>query len=229
MRANRLGFWSSAATLAIGVAYAVVLAAGFVRHGLREPITDPILAIMELLTLLSAPPVVVLMAAVCDRAGPDGKVYGLAALAFATLFAGTTSVVHFVELTATRQSGGGGIVWPSATYAAELLAWDVFLGLSLVFAAPSFAGEREASVRRGLFGCGVLCLLGVLGPAVGNMRLQLVGVLGYAVVLPLVALLLMRLFERERRSNEQAGCHAPRVPGQLIAKTSNSAPKTSSP
>jgi hypothetical protein len=75
----------------------------------------------------------------------------------------------------------------------------VFLGLALVFAAPTFAGEREGSVRRGLFGCGVLCLAGILGPAAGNMHLQLVGVLGYAVVLPIVAFLLALLFERERR------------------------------
>jgi hypothetical protein len=196
VRANRLGFWSAAAIVAIGVAYAVVLAGGFARHGLREPITDPILAVMELLTLVSGPPVVALMAAICDRADRERKVYGVAALAFATVFAGITCVVHFVELTAARQEGGGGLVWPSRAYAAELLAWDVFLGLALLFAAPVF--DREAAVRKGLIGCGALCLAGTLGPAVGNMRLQLVGVLGYAVVLPVVAFLLLRLFTRER-------------------------------
>src|SRR6185503_16270040 len=116
--ANRLGFWSSAAIVAIGVAYAFALAAGFVRHGLREPISDPVLAIMEVLTLLSGPPIVILMAAVCDRAAPDRKVYGLTALAFATLCAGTTCAVHFVELTAARRLGSAGIAWPSRVYAA---------------------------------------------------------------------------------------------------------------
>jgi hypothetical protein len=107
--ANRLGFWSSSALLGIGIAYLLVLAAGFVRHGFREPIGDPILAIMEVLTLLSAAPIVTLMAAVHDRAAPNLRVYGLAALAFGTLCAGTTSIVHFAELTAERQLGGGGI------------------------------------------------------------------------------------------------------------------------
>ena len=51
---NRLGFWSSAALLGIGFAYALVLAAGFIRHGKTEPIADPILAIMEILTILAA-------------------------------------------------------------------------------------------------------------------------------------------------------------------------------
>jgi hypothetical protein len=205
MTANRLGFWSSAGLVGIGVAYAFALAAGMVRHGLREPITDPVLAVMEILTLLSGPPIVTLMAAVHGRAAPDQKVYGLTALAFATLCAGTTSAVHFVELTAARQLEGAGIVWPSRVYAIELLAWDVFLGLALVFAAPVFdVRGPERLVRRGLFGSGALCLAGIVGPAVGNMRLQMVGVLGYAVGFPVVAFLLVRLFARERSAIEEA-------------------------
>ena len=102
-----------------------------------------------------------------------------------------------MELTAARQLGEGGIVWPSRAYAAELLAWDVFLGLALLFAAPVFeGGGPERAVRRGLLACGALCLAGAVGPAVGNMRLQLVGVLGYAVVLPVVSVLLARVFAR---------------------------------
>lgn len=199
MTGRRLGFWSSAVLVGIGLAYVIVLAVGFARHGFREPIADPVLAIMEALTLLSAPALVTLMAAIHDRATNERKVYGLVALAFATLCAGTTSVVHFVELTAVRQVGGGGIVWPSRTYAAELLAWDVFLGLAFVFAAPVFAGgEAERTVRRALLACGVLCLVGTVGPLVGDMRLQLAGVLGYAGVLPVLSFLLARLFARDR-------------------------------
>ena len=196
MTANRLGFWSSAAIVGIGVAYVFALAAGFARHGFREPIGDPILAVMEVLTLLSAPPLVTLMAAVHDRAAPGRKALGLTALSFAILCAGTTSAVHFIELTASRQLGGGGIAWPSRAYAAELLAWDVFLGLALVFAATVFEGVGpERAVRRGLLICGFLCLAGTVGPLVGNMRLQLVGVLGYAVVLPVVSVMLARIFD----------------------------------
>lgn len=197
LKGNRLGFWSAATLAGIGVGYVLALAAGFARHGLNEPIVDPVLAVMEVLTLLSAPPLVTLMAAIHERAAPGLKVYGLAALAFATLCAGITSTVHFVELTAARQLSGGGIAWPSRTYAAELLAWDVFLGLALLFAAPTFAGGGpHRTVRLGLLACGALCLAGTIGPIVGNMRLQFVGVLGYGGVLPIVAFLVARLFAR---------------------------------
>ena len=182
----------------VGLAYVAVLAVGFSRFGLREPITGPILAVMEVLTLLSAAPVVTLMAALHARATDDRKAFGLAALAFATLFAGSTSAVHFVELTAARQLGAGGIAWPSRIYALELLAWDVFLGLALLLAAATMrATARERAARRGLTACGVLCLAGTIGPAVGDMRLQLIGVFGYAVVLPIGAALLARVFASE--------------------------------
>lgn len=195
--ANRLGLWSSASLVGIGLGYVVALVVGFARHGLHEPIADPVLAVMEVLTLLSAPPTVTLMLSIHDRAASETKVYGMAAVMFGTLFAGTTSAVHFVELTASRQLGRAGIAWPSASYAAELLAWDVFLGLALVFAAPVFEGDgRERGVRRALNLAGVLCLAGTVGPVIGDMRLQYVGVAGYAGVFPVASFLLARLFSQ---------------------------------
>ena len=197
--ANRIGAWSAVAVVGIGMAYVVVLAGGMARHGLNEPIADPILAVMEVLTLLSALPIVTLTAALHERAPATLRLPGRVALAFATLFAGTTSAVHVVELTAGRQMGQSGLVWPSTAYALELLAWDVFLGLALLAGAATLGGAgRERTARHGLVACGALCLVGIVGPAVGNMRLQLVGVFGYAVLLPVAAFLLWRVFAAER-------------------------------
>ena len=202
---NRLGSWSAFAVFLIGVAYLVTLTIGFTVYGLNEPIVDPVLAVMEVLTLMSAPFIVVMMAAIHDYASIDRKVYGLVALAFAILFVGMTSAVHFVELTALRQRGSGGIVWPSPEYAVELLAWNLFLGLALLFAAPVFDSVgAERGVRRGLLISGVLCVAGIIGPAIGNMRLQLVGVLGYAVVLPVVSFMLARLFRSDHEYPSRA-------------------------
>lgn len=200
MSVNQLGYWSAIAMFLIGIAYVVTLAIGFAVHGFAEPIVDPILAIMEVLTLISAPPMVVIIASIHGYASEDRKIFALIALAFMVLFAGMTSAVHFVELTALRQLGDGGIVWPSPVYAVELLAWNLFLGLALLFAAPVFdGGGRERGVRRTLLISGGLCIAGTAGPAIGNMRLQLVGVLGYAGVLPVVCFMLARLFRSNRR------------------------------
>jgi hypothetical protein len=76
-------------------------------------------------------------------------------------------------------------------YAAELLAWDVFLGLSLLFAAPSLQGSRLRRVARTtMTACGAMCLIGVIGPATGYMWLQFVSLAGYGLVLPVSCVLL---------------------------------------
>jgi hypothetical protein len=194
-RNSELGRWSSFAVFLVGLAYIVALIIGFTTRGLSAPIVDPLLAIMEILTLIAAPLMLVMMAAIYGRASDERKTTGSLAFAFMLLTTGTTSAVHFVNLTATRQLGSALLVWPSPAYALELLAWDVFLGLSLVFAAFTFQGSGR--VKSGLLVCGLLCLVGALGPAVGNMRLQLIGVFAYGGVLPVVSLALSRTFRDE--------------------------------
>ena len=189
------GQWASFGVFLVGVAYGVALIIGFTTRGLSAPIVDPLLAVMEALTMIAALLLLVTMAAIPGRASDDRRVAGVIALAFMALATGITSVVHFVELTAMRQLGSASLVWPSPMYAAELLAWDVFVGVSLV--AASFAVESSPHariVRRSLLLCGILCLVGVIGPVAGNMRLQLVGVFGYGGVLPVACLLVSRLF-----------------------------------
>jgi hypothetical protein len=183
---QRLGFLSSVGLVLVGVAYVVVVGFGIARAGFDKPIVDPTLAVMEAITLLSAPLVVILMAAVYGLASPERKVFGILALAFGAIMAGLTSGVHFVALTAGRQTDFTTLEWPSTLYAVELLAWDVFLGLALVFAAPVFAGSgRRARARWSLVTTGVLCLLGAIGPIVGNMAVQRIGILGYGISLPI--------------------------------------------
>lgn len=193
-----IGRWSSLAVFLIGMAYFLALLVGFATRGLSAPIVDPLLAIMEVLTLISALALFVMMATVHGRAPAERRTTSIIALGFMMLAMGVTSAVHFVELTAMRQLGTASLVWPSTAYALEVLAWDLLLGLSLGCAALTFEDHgRERRVRRGLLGCGALCLLGLVGPAVGNMRLQFVGVFGYAVLLPIVCLLLSMLFRHD--------------------------------
>ena len=195
---DRAGFWSAMALVAVGIAYLGVVAAGMARAGLARPIVDPVLAVMEVLTLISAPLIVILMAAIQSHARPESKALSMAALGFAIAMAVLTSAVHFVALTAGRQLGPFVLEWPSVWYAAELLAWDVFLGLSLVCAAAAFPrGPSTTSARRAMALTGALCLLGAAGPAIGDMRIQRIGIFGYGVALPLTCLLIARVFKQQ--------------------------------
>lgn len=192
-----LGFWSATALSLVGIAYAVVVGVGIAQVGFTDPIRDPLLLVMEVLTLASAPLVVCVTAAIQGCAADDRRTTALIAFGFGLLMAGTTSAVHFVGLTVGRQTGEGLLVWPSVPYALEMLAWDVFLGLALIFAAPVFRRSGlEGAARYGLGGVGLLCLLGATGPAVGDMALQRIGILGYGVGLPVVSLVVAMVFRR---------------------------------
>ena len=107
-----LGRWSSFAVFLVGVIYIVALVIGFTTYGLPAPIVDPLLAIMEILTLIAALIMLVMMAAIYGRAPDNRKMVGAIAFAFMILMTGMTRIVHFVELTAMRQFGTVSLVWP---------------------------------------------------------------------------------------------------------------------
>lgn len=195
MTPTQLGVRSGAAVVLVGVAYAIVLAIGMTRYGLSEPIGDPTLALMEVLTIASALPVLSLFVALHAATETSRKLWATLALCCAAMFAFATTGVHLVELTAGRALGSHGLVWPSATYAIELFAWDFLLGLALLLAAgalPVSHGTRR--LRYWLRATGGMCLAGLVGPVVGDMRLQFVGVVGYALMLPVAAWMLIGWF-----------------------------------
>lgn len=191
--ARRIGQFASIGLALVGIVYVVVVAFGVAGVGLEDPIADPTLAVMEALTLLSAPLIVILMAAIYVNATEQRKVFGIIALSFGIIMAGLTSAVHFVALTAGRQTGFTVLEWPSTLYAVELLAWDLFLGLSLLSAAFVFPGPGgQAAIRWSLLVTGALSLFGAIGPILGDMALQRIGILGYGLALPITCLLLAR-------------------------------------
>jgi hypothetical protein len=87
--------------------------------------------------------------------------------------------------------------WLSVSYALDILAWDVFFALSALFAAPVFSGNRLATwIRVLLVASGVLALAGLSGVIVDDRQLRDIGIVGYASVFPVVALLLAILLHR---------------------------------
>ncbi len=197
MITTRVGFWTATSLGILGVAYAIVVAVGVSQAGSDSPIVDPVLAVMEVLTLLSAPLIVTLMATIHTHGPPETKVFTASALAFGVAMATLTSAVHFIALTVARATGSFVLEWPSAMYAAELLAWDVFLGLALVLSSSAFkGGNLNRTVRWALAVTGALCLLGTIGPLINDMRVQRIGMLGYGVGLPICCFLVARVFSR---------------------------------
>ena len=102
--ARRLGIVSAGAILALGFLYVATILLWLLVVGKpHEPIGDPFLAVMEVLTILSALAFLGLVLAIKCFADDRHRIHALAALALGTLAAGLTMAVHFVQLTAVRQ------------------------------------------------------------------------------------------------------------------------------
>lgn len=212
-RARLLGIVAGWTLFAMGIAYVLTMVAGFVAAGnLTDPIRDPNLEIMELLILVQAPIIVVMFAVIHAYAQPANRVLSLTAFALVCLMAGITISVHFVLLTVGRQLSPAAIPgfaqlfswqWPSVFYALDILAWDFCFGLALLAAAPVFGGHGlRRSVRTGMLVAGTLCLAGLAGVVVGNMRVRNIGILGYGALFPVIALLVARVLTGSLRPTD---------------------------
>ena len=203
--ARMLGAWSARTIFLIEVVYVGVFVAGFASiRNTSDPLPDPYLAIAEILILVMAPIMVCLMLAIHQCAPKQAKPFTQVALGWMLAAAAVTTVVHFVQLTVARHldpatfpgyAGIFGWQWPSTFYAIDIVAWDVFFGLALLFAVPAFARRGDAAlVRRGLILGGSLCLIGLVGPFANVIALRTIGIVGYTVVFGLTCLPLSRTF-----------------------------------
>jgi len=205
--ARSFGIFSAAATVILLVAYAVTLAVGLLTlESPQQPIGGPLFTILEVLIIVMMPAMVALMVAVHAWAPLDTKALTLTSLVFMSLLAGETFIVHFCILTLSHQAEFRAqswlplvlsFEWPSVVYALDILGWDVFFPLSMLFAALVFQGSRLATwIRVLMIASGVLSLAGLNGVVAGDMQLRNIGVVGYVGVWLVVAALLAVLFYR---------------------------------
>lgn len=208
---GRVSAW---AVFFLEIAYVVTTALGFLSlPSPGDPIGDPFFTIMEVLIVLIAPLMVLTMIAVYGYAAPEDKAYGLTALIFMILMAGTTSAVHFAILTVSRamEATGSPVVpflfafkWPSVVYALDILAWDWFFALAMLFAAPVFrAGRLEKAVRVVMIVSGGLSLAGLIGVPMGNVQVRNIGIIGYGIAAPIAFLLIGLVLGRGKSTSVQ--------------------------
>lgn len=86
--------------------------------------------------------------------------------------------------------------WPSMLYGVDIVAWNIFFGLALLFATPVFHAAGHVAVRNGMLIAGAISVVGILGPAVNHIALRQIGIVGYAIVWPIVCLPLSKAFRQ---------------------------------
>jgi hypothetical protein len=205
--ARRFGIFSGAATVILLVAYAATLTVGLASlESPQEPIGEPLITMLEILIISMMPAMVALMVAVHAWAPMHAKTFSLTSLIFMGLLAGVTCSLHFMILTLSHQPEFSGqpwqplvfsFNWPSIAYAVDIVGWDVFFALSMLFAAPVFSGSRLATwIRWLMIASGGLSLAGLSGVVVSDMQVRNIGIVGYVGVFLVVAVLLTVFFYR---------------------------------
>ena len=196
-----MGAWSCYVVAALSLVYVPVLVAGLVAAAPEAPVPDPYNAVLELLIIPSSLAMVIAFAAVHRWAAPQRRLLSAGAVALVALTAGLTICVHAVLLTVGRQADASTLPgydlllswqWPSVVFALDIVAWDLFLGVALLLAAPVLRGWPSWLLAVS----GVLCLAGITGAVTGDMNVRDIGIVGYAVVLPVALLLQGRRFAK---------------------------------
>lgn len=206
--ARRTGILSAVAVVVLLAIYAVTLIAGLISlKSPGDPIGDPMFTILEIVIIAVMPAMVVLMSAVHAWAPPSEQPLTLVALIFMGLLAGLTCSVHFVILTLGRHPAFAGeswlplflsFKWPSVVYALDILGWDFFFAMSMLFAAPAFGGTRlTAFIRWLMIAGGAFSVAGLSGVATGDMQLRNIGIIGYVPLFLITSALLAVLFYRD--------------------------------
>ena len=163
------------------------------------------------LSLLIASSMAVCMTAVHNYALSSEKTKSLVAATLMYIMTGITSSVHFVILILSNYSNPEQIPgfsflfsfkWPSVVYILDILAWDWFFGLSMLFGATVFKfGRLGKTVRFLMYVSGILSIIGIIGVPMNNMQIRNVGIIGYGVVGPVIFLLIYIIFARHSERN----------------------------
>lgn len=200
-----LGIIATLVVIALGAAYFVTLVIGILSlKSPNEPIRGWMFVVMELLILLTAPAMIAMVAALHAWSPVRAKGTSLVALLLMTLCGGVTATVHFSILALSHQPAFTALPnanqmlsfqWPSLAYALDILAWDVFFALAMLFAAFAFAkGRLERSTQAIAIASGLFALAGLAGVPTGNMQLRNIGIIGYSPLFLVFAGCLCALF-----------------------------------
>lgn len=210
----RIARFSCWVTFVLGIIYFIITILGFLSlNSPEEPIGDPYFTMMELSIMLVAPSNAISLIAIHYCTSPKDKIYSFISVFFMFLMVVISSCLHFVILTLGKQSEILKISdidlvlsfkWPSVVYALDILAWDWFYGISILFLAPIFRKNGLEKVIKVLITiCGILCLAGLLGVPSGNMQVRNIGIIGYGFIAPIIFLLIAQNFTRILRSTNQ--------------------------
>jgi hypothetical protein len=184
-----LGQWTAAAVTILGVVYFLCIVFAALTGAMTLPPPPWLQTAGGLISLVSCPLLVALLAAVHAAAPAEKRAFSLTALSLTIIFAAFVSINRFTQFGAARLAPAGdpGLAWflpygeRSAMLGLEITGWGWFLGLAMLAAAPLFGGW----LRRLCLLYAVLGLLAAVGYLLAS-PLSAVGFVAWGFVLFLI-------------------------------------------
>ncbi len=172
--------------------------------------SDTALTIWELMTVLSAP-VVLLVLLDLSHTLPSPANCRRAMLVFMACVCALTGAAHIVNICVTRKLISDGVdvplyfqigQWPSVEMAVDYLAWGFFMGLAfLCLSFPVKSGNETAKKIRFIsLICGILCLIGFAGALLINENIWYAAPMGYGFGLLILCILRCRIPNPEQQA-----------------------------
>lgn len=154
------------------------------------------------MTIISALFIPFLMEAVVADVLPEMNCWKHLTYVFTACCLLLTVSAHFLNIAVTNILIHNGIKvpvyfqigqWPSVVMAADYLAWGLFLGLAFITAAIAISNIKPLrKMRKTVLACGVLCLIGFIGPVVNNQNIWFIAVAGYTLGIVIISIELIR-------------------------------------
>jgi len=188
----QLGFWSAI------VATILVAIAGITATASIQPFATLVGFLLTLSFL-------VVMACIHSYASDEKKVFSLAGLSFAIVYATLISVNYFIQLTIVRSGAFDLPIFDmtnthSMMWVIEILGY-FFLGLAMLFAAPVFGSSKIGRLVKWLFA--VNGILGILTPlgygSLFPIEVAFWGLIVWDIIMPIATASLAYLFRREEQ------------------------------
>jgi len=159
------------------------------------------LTLWEIATIISAPFVFLFLGTILSECASDKAIFKYVAMISMSGCIFMTTITHFVNLIVTRPLIEQGVdvplyfqigQWPSLEMALDYLAWGLFLGVAFICTSFTISQKQKAFLKATVFICGVMCIIGFLGPVMNIIDLWYIAVLGYTLGLIVICILQIR-------------------------------------
>ncbi|PKN88437.1 MAG: hypothetical protein CVU46_00700 [Chloroflexi bacterium HGW-Chloroflexi-8] len=188
----KLAMYFSTALIALGGLYIILIAWGLIT---ADPATGMIQndkkILMEITTILSSILLLLFFTSIHFFIEPRNIFFSFLSIIFMSFSTVLTCCVHFISISVADKilmanelltpilSMG----WPSVLLSIDILSWDFFFGLAILFLGIGlFENENQRKTAVLMLLSGIFSLFGLIALPLDNMNIRYIGVFGYTLL-----------------------------------------------